>query len=125
MRNAGALLGACVLAGLVGGCVSGPREYDYSVDLRNVADRPVTLELLRIERGNVGKVRADLAPGGRYMSTFTAYDSEYLEVRLRQFDSPPDAPFYLCEIPKGRSRRDITLKDGKLVLMVRPPNDAD
>ena len=32
--------------------------------LPHLTDRPVTMEVLKIERANVGKVRADLAPGG-------------------------------------------------------------
>jgi hypothetical protein len=110
-----ALLGA----GVLGGCVSGPREYDYSVDIRNASDRPVTMEVLKIERANVGKVRADLAPGGSYVSKFTAYDSEYLEARLRVMGEAADAPYFICEIPQGRSRRDIEFKDGRLVLVAR------
>lgn len=125
MRNLKALLGACVATGLAAGCEVGPRQYDYSVDIRNGADRPVSLELLRIDRSNVGKVRADLAPGGRYVSKFTAYDSEYLEARLRLMDAPPGAPFYICEIPQGRSRRYIAIKDVALVLSAREPNAGD
>lgn len=114
-----------VIAGLVvPGCVSGPRQYDYTVDIRNGGGTPVTLELLRIDRSNVGRVRADLAPGGQYINRFTAYDSEYLEVRLRPMDAPTDAPFFIHEIPQGRTIRDIALKDGRLVLTARASKSA-
>ncbi len=106
-------------AGLLGACAVGPREYDYSVDIRNTTDRPVSVELLRVEGRNAGKVRADLAPGGTYSSSFTSYDAEYLEARLRDLDAPPDAPYFIHELPEGRSRRDIVEKDGKLVLVSR------
>ncbi len=114
-------------AALLPGCVSGPREYDYSVDIRNASDVPVRLELLRVDSRNVVKVRTDLAPGGAYVSSFTLYDSDYLEARLRPFDAPPDGALFVYELPKGGSRRDIISKDGRLVLTPRPaqPDRAD
>lgn len=125
MRTRQTFLGIALAgAGALGGCVSGVRQYDYSVDIRNSADRPVSLELLRIDRGNIGRVRADLAPGGRYVSRFTAYDSEYLEARLRPMDGDEGDPFFISEIPQGRSTRDITYKDGRLVLTARAPKAA-
>lgn len=115
-----------IAALILPGCAFGPRQYTYDVDLRNTADRPITLELLQTQSSSTRKSRADLAPGGAYCSCFTGYGpAEYLEARLRYTDDPADAPWYIEELPEGQIRADIQSVSGRLSVHRRSPTPPD
>jgi hypothetical protein len=122
MRPAAAIL----LLGLLSGCVSGPREYTYDIDLKNVSDRPISLELLQARTSNIGKVHADLAPGGVYSNRYTMYgEAEYLEARLRFPAAAESDPWFIYELPRGRIRADLLVTDDRIVLKSRRPVPPD
>jgi len=88
------------------GCFAGsPRAYHYDIDLLNTSDRTISMELLQIQNANINKVRADIGPGGIYASRYTTYsDAEYLEARFRLPSAAPDSPWFIHELPRGRTR---------------------
>lgn len=103
------------------GCYAGPRSYHYDIQLRNTTDRTVAMELLQTQSSNINKIRADLGPGGIYSSRYTTYDSaDYLEARFRFPDAPPGAPWFIHELPRGQTRSDISITDGRITLSPTP-----
>lgn len=120
LRRTSAVACAALLAVCMGGCMFGPPEYTYDVDLRNTSERAVRVELLYADPSSIGKVRADLAPGGAYAGQLRSINRAYLEVRYRAMGSSVEEPFFITELRGRRSTRDIVEKDGRLTLAQRP-----
>ncbi len=118
------LIALMIPLAVLAGCYTAQREYHYDIDLINRTDRPVTVEFLRGQGYNVGKVRVDLAPGGAYVSAYTSHGTEYLEARVRFLDDPEPERFYVHELGRGPTRRDIVIEKGGLTLTRRPDPDG-
>jgi hypothetical protein len=106
------------------GCLSigNIREYSYDIDVHNTTDRAVVIELLQAKSSTISKLRADLAPGGRFTNSYTVRgEAEYLEARLRPLDSGPGDAWYILELPRGTVRSEIREQGGGLVLAPRKP----
>lgn len=120
-----AFLGPCLGAGLSGCVVSSPPAH-YTIDIRNTSEQAITMDLIRVERGQVGHTRADLMPGGVYLNEFSV-DSrfDFVEARFRLAGRSPDDPFYPFELPRyGSAKRDVGVREERIVMLERKVEQA-
>ncbi|MCC6678957.1 MAG: hypothetical protein IT436_17670 [Phycisphaerales bacterium] len=115
-----------VVIGLLSGCVVTPGETHYTLDIHNISEQPITMDLIRIERGLVGHTRADLMPGGSYINEFSTDSGfDFVEARFRLAGRHADDPFYPFELPRyGSAKRDVAVRDERIVMMERKINSA-
>lgn len=111
--------GAAIAA--MSGCMVNPGSTPYTLDIRNTSDQPVTMDLVRVERGLVGHTRADLMPGGSYINDFSVDSGfDFVEARFRAAGRHADDPFYPFELPRrGSAKRDVALRDDRIVFSER------
>lgn len=121
-------LATLLAAAALPGCVSNssPPRYDYDLAVQNACDRPVSLEILYVDNPGVGHVGADLAPGGRYSTTFsTQRRLDYTEARLRFLDAAPDpaGPFFIYRMSRERALYIVSREGDALRMAPRPLPD--
>lgn len=115
-------MGVIAVATLLGagGCLysdSIPRQ--RTVELRNLTDRAVSVDLLRVTSGGSAHATADIQPSGRFVFTAdTGRETlQYLEARLKFSEPSPGGAYYLVPLQGGYEiRRDITVSNDGLVL---------
>lgn len=114
-------LSSLCLAAQMSGCVVTSTPAHYTIDIRNTSEQAITMDLVRVERGQVGRTRADLMPGGSYLNEFSV-DSrfDFVEARFRLAGRSPDDPFYPFELPRyGSAKRDVAVSEDRIVLSER------
>lgn len=120
MRTLTAIASWCWIIGM-SGCTVTSTPSHYTIDIRNTSEQPITMDLVRVERGQVGHTRADLMPGGSYINEFSTDSGfDFVEARFRLAGRHADDPFYPFELPKrGSAKRDIAVRDDRIVISER------
>ncbi len=121
------VLCAAGFAGCLAGCVStGPRTYEYAIDLRNSTDETLSVELLKVESNEIRKVMVDLAPGASYSERFTTngYGGDYVEARIAPTGSGPDPARQIVELKRGQTKYELERLGGRIVAK-RPERESE
>jgi hypothetical protein len=110
-----ALLAMLALFAAAGaGCISvGSSERRYLIDLKNTSDRTIAVDMLVPEGRTLGRIHADLGPGGAFTNRFTLSDaSVHPEARFRPFPARDTDPFVAFDLAPGENKYDLSTADG-------------